>query len=66
MGWVVVTLINRSFMQRFNQFNSINKNKMSLEAKDKNVRVLSARVVKAATERTRPMSGIPNQSYTRR
>ena len=53
-------------MQRFNRFNIINKNTMSLQPKNKNVRVLSAKIVQAQSERARPLSGVPNQAYTRR
>lgn len=39
---------------------------MSSDAKIKKVRVLSAKIVNNPVERARPMSGVPNQTYTRR
>ncbi len=39
---------------------------MSLQPRAKNIRVLSAKVTQPSVERSRPKSGVPNQTYTRR
>ena len=39
---------------------------MSVEVKNKKVRVLSAKITHSQTDRPRPFSGITSQTYTRK